>query len=61
MMHAILIFITAIYYTLPELMTASTVINRLIIISPALRVKEKRERIQAPLKNNESCVTVFCH
>lgn len=34
MMHAILIFITAIYYTLPELMTAPTVINRLIIISP---------------------------
>lgn len=54
MMHAILIFITAIYYTLPKLMTAPTVINRLIIISLVLRVKEKREHMQAPLKNNES-------
>lgn len=50
MMHAILIFITAIYYTLPELMTAPTVINRLIIISPAFRFKEKREHIRVPLK-----------
>ena len=42
-------------------MTAPTVINRLIIISPALRVKEKCEHIQAPLKNNESWVTMFHH
>lgn len=51
MMHAILIFITAIYYTLPKLVTAPTVINRLIIISP-LRSELKRNvnRYRHPLK-----------
>ena len=42
MMRAILIFITAIYYTLPQLMTDPTAINRLITTSPfAHSVSEK--------------------
>lgn len=51
MMHAILIFITAIYYTLPKLMTAPTVINRLIIISPCARsLKENVKAYRRPVE-----------
>lgn len=50
MMHAILIFITAIYYTLPQLMTDPTVINRLIIIPPCVCAQTARERTHSVSK-----------
>lgn len=52
MMRAILIFITAIYYTLPQLMTDPNAINRLITATPtspphptsSLRVRSVSEK-----------------